>query len=60
MGQIRTPSLYEKIKTALGRMRVESGDVRSVRRYQPEKHYMRGPGPKTQAKRQGHPQTDSL
>lgn len=51
-------SLYKKIKSTFGRTRVPGQAAGGPKRYQPEKYFMRGPGPKTLAKREAHPQAN--
>ena len=42
--------LPARIAVALKRLRIKAGNVLNGGGYQPERHYMRGPGPRTKAK----------
>lgn len=49
----RLSSLFNKIADAIGRLVVRWREAESLDRYKPEKHYMRGPGPRNSGKTDG-------
>jgi hypothetical protein len=45
-----------RIAVALKRLRVQAGNVLNGGRYRPERHYMRGPGPRARANAAAKPE----
>jgi hypothetical protein len=50
MKKIRWVALPALVAAALKRLRTRARDLLKVDGYRPEKHFMRGPGPRTRAK----------
>jgi hypothetical protein len=50
MKKIARMALSARVVAAVKRLCAQAPDLSSVDRYRPEKHYMRGPGPRTRAK----------